>query len=464
MITFYRTRPHPYQSSSNTFDDLYAKFLEDIERLDTWDGPMIEALRDPPKPLEIPEHPANRTGGMNILDLAANVENRSSSEGSQFPDAFILSRLSGPEPRCMDPLDLELNRQVRQILHSGCAICPKQDDLSDCGFCLSMTYCSQEHLLLDQASHEKICGLIVAARERAEEWRVKLEQDPSQPFRTKVGELHLIPGAQRYFAELSTLIELHEPIRHRCAVERQLIFAFHIMYMSGIDSYGYRFKVPALMMRINRDQECYDFMKWRTNQSEDPNSKTALDYLSLRFANPTLVNPIIPNPRRDFVGYEQEDIFEPIDVFSPETPIMTLIPLCLVKIRFLVDVQRLHLAVRAFGDKLNGDVLDLVLKNIPFTKQIAEKKDLIKSAVARRATMKALMGQVLKLYRKVKSMNHLVWKGMAWLMRGDTPWPSEDHTLVEEMEAQVKMNWESWIETPGAITLLREIMTKAGDL
>lgn len=466
MITFYGPPPRSRrrQSSSNAGADPFAKFLEDLERLDTWDGDMLEVLRDPPKPLEIPDHPANRAGGINILDLAANVENPSSSEGSRFPDAFILSRLSDPEPRCMNPLDLKLNHQVRPILLSGCAICPKQNDLIDCPACLAMTYCSQEHLLLDQASHEKICEPIVAARERAEEWRVKLENDPSQPFRTNVGNLHSIPEAQRYFAELSTLIELHEPIRHRTTVERQLIFAFHIMYMSGIDSQGYRFKVPALMMRINRDQECYDFMKWRTDESEDPNSKTALNYLSLRFANPTLVNPIIPNPRRDFVGYEQEDIFEPIDVFSPETPMMTLIPLCLLKIRFMFDIQRMHLAARAFGDNLGGDVLGLVLKNVPFTKQIAENQDLIKSGIARHGALKALMGQVLQLYRKVKGMNHLVWKGMVWPMRRNNQWPREDHTLEEEMKAQVKMNWESWIESPGAIALLQEIMTEAGDL
>jgi hypothetical protein len=451
---------------------MYAMFLEKLERLDAWDSPMLEPLRDLPP---LPDSTEDLMALVGEADFPTStvdeVENpdrdyHSFSEGSQVPlssDVFVLNPSSDVEARTMNPLDLNLNLQVRPILLSSCAICPKQDSLIDCGACRAMTYCSNEHLLLDHPSHEKICKPIQAARERAEQWRLKLESCSTQHFRRNIGHLYLIPEAQPYLAELSTLIELHEPIRHRTAVERQLVFACHVLYMSGIDSHGYRFQVPALMIRINRDQECYDFMKWHANQTEEPMHKTALDYMSCRFANPTIIDPIIPNPRKNFVGYNQEDIFEPIEAFNPETPIMTLIPLCLLKIRFLFDIQRLNLAIRAFGNKLCGEVFDLVLKNVPFTKQIAENEDLTKSAVARFEAMKTLLEQVLQLYRKVKGMNSLVWKGMMWSMRGDIQWLGKEHTL-EEMKTHVKMNWESWIETPGAIALLERIMIEAGDL
>ncbi|OOQ85406.1 hypothetical protein PEBR_24563 [Penicillium brasilianum] len=469
-MLFIRRRNLP---SLNWGADMYAMALEELERLDAWDSPMLDPLWDLPTLPDITEDLMSLVGEEDFptsaVDEEKDLEGRSYSfsEGSQAPlspDDSALNPSPDPEPRSMDPLDLDLNLQVRPVLLSGCAICPKQDGLIDCGTCRAMTYCSDEHLLLDRPSHEKICKPIQAARESAEEWRLKLESCSTQPFRRNLGHLHLIPEAQPYLAELSNLIALHEPIRHRTAVEGQLVWACHVMYMSAIDSNGYRFKVPALMMRINRDQECYDFMKWHANQTGEPVHKTAFDYLSCRFGNPIIIDPIIPNPRKSFVGYKQEDIFESIKVFKPETPIMTLIPLCLVKIRFLFDIQRLNLAIRVFGNKLDGEVFDLVLKNVPFTKQIAENEALTKSAVARFEAMKTLLGQALQLYRKVKGMNPLVWKGMVWSMRGDIQWPGEEHTLEEEMKAQVKMNWESWIETPGAIALLERIMIEAGDL
>jgi hypothetical protein len=334
----------------------------------------------------------------------------------------------------------------------------------DCGDCRAISYCSPEHAQLDESSHKEACSNIYESSQRVEILRQQLVSRIPSPFRHNIGQFWAMPETSVYLQEMSNLVELLGSIIHRTAVERRLVYAFHVMYFGGSDRQSFRFRVPALMMRINRDQECYDFMKWRSNNhNRDRLSQMSLETMRVRFANPIITGPRIIS-QDNFVGYIDEDILEPIEEFDRETSIMTLIPLCLVKIRFLFEVQRMELAVQAFGSRFPNEVLDMIVKNVPTTKKIAQNQQLVENPFVRLGAMETLMGQILQLYNKIHSLNPYVWKGMVWAKRGDARRGEMDpQWLAWDMETYVKNNWESWIETPGAISLLKRIMSETGN-
>lgn len=372
-----------------------------------------------------------------------------------------------PDP---NSLELELESRESSILISGCAFCREQSGkLYDCGHCRPFTYCCKDHFLRDRASHGEFCDLIEESRLRVKELKHELVADNEDPFHNHLGHFWGFPKTKDFLLELSKLVELHEPIKHRTAVVRQLVFAFHIMYMGGTDDLDFRFKVPALMMRINRDQECYDFMKWRNALKRECLTKTSLEHMRVRFANPEIFNSRIPDtrrssvgyrsdPRQDPAGYRRENVLESPAIFDEATPVMTLIPLCLVKIKFILEIQRLQLAAEANADKPLSAIVD-TLKKIPHNDSIAERDKLMRSEDKRRTAINKLKGHVLELYRRVRDRNPLVWKGiLGWALEG------EGMDLADGDTKEVKFNRESWVETPGAIPLLREIMVEEEDL
>lgn len=253
---------------------------------------------------------------------------------------------------------------------------------------------------------------------RAENLRYELVADSEEPFHNHLEHFWEFTKTKDFLLELSKLVELHEPIKHRAAVVRQLIFAFHIIYMGGTDDLDFRFKVPALIMRITRDQESYDFMKWRNTMKRERLTQTSLDHMRSRFATPTILNPRIPDPRQapvvyrsdpreDPAGYRMENVFESPDIFDDTTPIMTLIPLCLVKIKFILEIQRLQLAAEEYAEKSPSAIVD-ILKKIPHNNSIAERDRLRRREDERRKTIKKLREHALELYRRVQNLNPLV--------------------------------------------------------
>jgi hypothetical protein len=102
-----------------------------------------------------------------------------------------------------------------------------------------------------------------------------------------------------------------------------------------------------------------------------------------------------------------ENVFESPDIFDDTTPIMTLIPLCLVKIKFILEIQRLQLAAEEYAEKSPSAIVD-ILKKIPHNNSIAERDRLRRREDERRKTIKKLREHALELYRRVQNLNPLV--------------------------------------------------------
>ncbi|KAI9735699.1 MAG: hypothetical protein M1818_006307 [Claussenomyces sp. TS43310] len=85
---------------------------------------------------------------------------------------------------------------------------------------------------------------------------------------------------------------------------------------------GVRSLVPALLLRVGKDQDCYDFVKWWANQGQDADydwGDTSLPYLSVKDAN----------------------IFEPVDfICRKHLDTSHIVAITLLKIRLFLAVQK----------------------------------------------------------------------------------------------------------------------------
>lgn len=84
----------------------------------------------------------------------------------------------------------------------------------------------------------------------------------------------------------------------------------------------------------------------------------------------------------------------------------------------------------------------------------------MRSEHERRTTINKPRRHVLELYRRVRKSNSLVLKEILGRMHIVNVRASEEEGLKD----WVKLNWESWVETPRAVPLHRDIKAEEKDL
>lgn len=112
------------------------------------------------------------------------------------------------------------------------------------------------------------------------------------------------------------------------------------------DNMGLRDSVPAMMLRLDLDQECYDFVKWWATCDQDNDydwGNTTLPHLNIRGA----------------------DVFEEPDFI--DSGLNHIIALLLLKLKLLVDIRNLKITRKI-----------VALRRLPFDIQ-----ELIESSVVR---------------------------------------------------------------------------------
>ena len=94
---------------------------------------------------------------------------------------------------------------------------------------------------------------------------------PADPFTNSVGHFWGILDTRDYTHARYAHIEALGKIKTRAAVEAQF---YHVMDCLSLrlcrsDNMGVRDMVPHLMLRLDKDQEAYDFVKWYATTGQD---------------------------------------------------------------------------------------------------------------------------------------------------------------------------------------------------
>jgi hypothetical protein len=215
-------------------------------------------------------------------------------------------------------------------LNSNCNVCGISSHLSKCAACKVTFYCSKEHQVSDRPSHKTACNGIKKAETSLASAEAKLRAEPGDNFATPAGATIFEDYAGRFWGILATrpymraryaLVEALLKIKTRAAAQAALDHILDMLRLCRSDNMGVRNLVPALYLRLGRDQECYDFVKWYATEGQ----RGDYDWGDME---------------NGFLDLKDEDAFEPTKVVAGQyAALAPSAAITLLKIRLLFDVQ-----------------------------------------------------------------------------------------------------------------------------
>ncbi|KAI1140170.1 hypothetical protein F5Y05DRAFT_377430 [Hypoxylon sp. FL0543] len=323
--------------------------------------------------------------------------------------------------------------------------CPVRDNLLKCGACQAVRYCGPAHQRADWPRHKSSCKLVKASREKLAQEEAALRARPGDaflsenPFETARGLFWLMKPTRPYMQSRYELTNALLNIRTGDAVEDALEHSLGILHLNPGDNQMIRGQVPPLYLRLGRDQEAYDFIKW---------------YAAVGSAGGYEWN----NPDSPFLNLHDEDVLEPVDVHIEKLMELSFLA-CLtnIKIRLLLDLQMLDreskkAANRNAGfDKKMEWVREHSLSDVLYRRrelvEMSDWKDLIAT----------LEDQAKKLFRGVNKRNKHYWPAL----RAPELWTSVVPVACglgspQEINLVFRQTWYSWAECPPALEIVNK--------
>ncbi|EEU38297.1 uncharacterized protein NECHADRAFT_77121 [Fusarium vanettenii 77-13-4] len=315
-------------------------------------------------------------------------------------------------------------------------------ELLRCSACRGVRYCSREHQAADRSQHKSACNKIKKARVN-----VSREEDlvrngtgflePANAFETHVGRFYGLMNTRDYMShrlflanrlcELSTLDGVHEALEHMRDMLR----------LNRSDNIGLRDLVPAMMLRLDLDQECYDFVKWwATCDSHE-------DY---DWEDMTL-------PHLDIHG---ADVFEYPDFLERHPALNHIIAILLLKLKLLVDIRNLKMTRKI-----------LALRRVPHDLWQSIELSVIRSPLSlklQRDSPEALIQTEANLLFQTRQRGYILpeanYSFMYYFFDPDEALCARPEGYSrgswEEMALAMQYSYAAWWETEGIMDLLNE--------
>ncbi|CAI7666691.1 unnamed protein product [Penicillium pancosmium] len=334
----------------------------------------------------------------------------------------------------------------------GCALagCDKTEELNRCSACKVFLYCTREHQVEDRPAHKTTCNEIKKARANVERQKQALIDDPEfrndNPFENHVGHFWKLRETRPYMMSLSKLAQAFQNKLYRPALEAELEVCMELLRLCPGDNMGVRETVPALLIRLNRDQECYDFIKWwaTTAKERDYDWGTSDRYLNIKNA----------------------DIFEPCGFINEKSLIGSLsLHACMMilKIKFVLDLIKL----RATQNSIEKMSANLCAEAGPPPEEIFEelkRGSCRSSAILARPELlvdRNLTPKINVLRKQMDSLSETIDRhnkhyfpalfGPDMELGGDTMFAMGS---PEEMRMALQNTWHAWVESTGTLSFM----------
>jgi hypothetical protein len=321
--------------------------------------------------------------------------------------------------------------EISNKLMLGCHVCDKATDISRCGGCKVVYYCSQEHQARDRDAHKGYCSKIKKGRTRLEAQEITLRthagdiDTPTNAFEEGgegMGHFWGFSGTRPYMQARYSLVDALLKINTVQAVTTALDHSMDMMHLNRSDNQNMRSIVPSLYLRLGRDQECYDFLKWWGTIGQNP------DYEGPQF------------------NLKDQDAVEPvIDFLKAFLPLSHFVSLALLKTRMLIDI-------RAIQNESDGQQ--------HFTSSITTSKLETFKSGRPEVLSDWLKRLVMNLYIAICCANEHFWPAL--LSPGDNLTLRPNGYMKgtkEEMQITLQQCYNAWAETPGAFDVIKEMGT-----
>jgi hypothetical protein len=257
------------------------------------------------------------------------------------------------------------------------------------------------------------------------------------PFITGVGHFWGLIHTRDYMRARYALIEAILEVNTYDAVESALDHFLDILRLCRSDNMGVRDLVPALFLRLGKDQSCYDFVKWWATTGQESNydwGDETLPYLDVKDA----------------------DLFEPADLFCRGyLDLSHTVSVTLLKVRLILAIKKClqDTAVLRESGALPAELFDHI-QNSLLRSLLGGKWDHTSSAQCSHL-VDTLSSQVDELYKAVKKANRHFWPALLNPDRHLKARPDAfSHGSKEEMQLVLKYSIDSWRESPGALEMI----------
>jgi hypothetical protein len=286
-----------------------------------------------------------------------------------------------------------------------------------------------------------VCATIGKRRLEVERKEEALHATPNDglfyngdPFVTGVGYFWGLTHTRDYMSTRYGLIEAILEVKTLDAVESALDHCMDILRLCRSDNMGVRHLVPALLLRLRRDQECYDFVKWWATTGEQGDydwGDMSLPYLDLKNA----------------------DIFEPVDIFCRNyLELSHIVSVTLLKLRLFLAIQMCikNTAVLRESRSLPTELFDQI--EISLIRSVLGENWNNRSSAQWSELLDILSVQLDRLYRAVTRANKHFWPalvnpGVHLKARPEL----YSNGSVQEMQMVLGYSIDSWRESPGAL-------------
>lgn len=330
-------------------------------------------------------------------------------------------------------------------LATGCSIAgcnvEMREELSRCTGCRAALYCGKEHQHVDRPAHKSACTRIRKANLAYQEAERRLrEEEGGAIFTEGPPNFWGIHETRPYMQARFGLIEALLLVNTETAVGTALEHLLAMLQLCRGDNMGVRDLVPALFLRLRRDQQAYDFCKWWVTTAEegdyDWGDKTA-KYLDIKDA----------------------DVFEDPKnlVYSAGVKLSLAVSVTLIKIRMLIDMQALQRDRQVAAPKLPSEITDQRL--VHCTSSIIQGQRKVLECEEQTLNMTMLRKQVRQLFDAVKESNEHFWPALVNPGRKLEARPTL-HSFGDtgQMQVVLRYNYNAWAETEGAIGVIEELL------
>ncbi|KAJ9145311.1 Ribonuclease H [Pleurostoma richardsiae] len=201
------------------------------------------------------------------------------------------------------------------------------------------------------------------------------------------------------------------------------------------DNMGVRDIIPHILLRLGREQECYDFLKWWTIIDDENHYNGRYDW-----GDATL-------PYLDIRG---ADAFEPVDIFCSSFPDLShIVALTLLKLRLCLDLTAYNDSLDGFAFAFGGHYSE---PDRPIGRLVRAKLQTM-DVLSVSTMVEKLEDQYCRLCQVVNDANPYFWDA---LVSEETPPLRYSYTRGSEAEADIVLRQcqRAWQETEDAIMMI----------
>ncbi|KAJ3181613.1 hypothetical protein HDU85_003555 [Gaertneriomyces sp. JEL0708] len=327
-----------------------------------------------------------------------------------------------------------------QVLKGGCNVCGSAARKICC--CNLVLYCSREHESVDWAAHHPICHRLSERRRlvNKEEKRLRAKPEdamfPADVFTNGVGCFWDIYDTRGYMMARYHVIDVMKEVKTHRAVQAQLDDCMDMLRLCRSDNVGVRGMVPALMLRLGKDQECYDFVKWWETVSSNRNYDWG-------------------DPEEPYLDIKDADASESVDYMCTRfSNLSHTVSITLLKIKLLLDLMSMA-GPALLGNQLSTEILRNI-SEVGMRSPIVRKNWASLEGDELFQKINDLVSQVYALYQHVHKQNKHFWPALIKPHRQlpvSPPYTSPGD--ASEMRAALAQTYYAWLETPGAIDVIK---------